>query len=224
MQSRLSELGHDSRIEIIKTTGDRITSMPLSSVGTKGLFTKEIEEALLDGSVDLAVHSLKDLPTELPDGLRITAIPEREDPRDALVGRRLGDLSAGDKIGTSSLRRAAQLRHLHPDVTVESIRGNVDTRLRKLDEGEYATIVLAAAGLKRLGWSDRIAEVLRPETMCPAVGQGALAIETRDTGPGARRLRRARSRSYPRRSNRRAGRSRDTRRWLPGPHRRSRPY
>ena len=144
----------------------------------KGLFTKEIEEALLDGRADLAVHSLKDLPTELPAGLVLAAIPEREDPRDALVGRRLADLPAGAKLGTSSLRRAAQLRKLRPDLRIEPVRGNLDTRLRKLDEGQYDAIVLAAAGLKRLGWGDRIAEILSPEIVCPAVGQGALAIET----------------------------------------------
>jgi hydroxymethylbilane synthase len=179
VQGRLAALGLESRIQIIRTTGDRIQSAPLSSVGGKGLFTKEIEDALLAGEVDLAVHSLKDLPTQIPDGLEITAIPEREDPRDAMVGRRLADLPAGAKVGTSSLRRSAQLRRLRPDLAVESVRGNVDTRLRKLDEGQYEAIVLASAGLTRLGWSDRIAEALAPEVMCPAVGQGALAIETR---------------------------------------------
>ena len=179
VQGRLAGLGFESRIEIIKTTGDRVTNVPLSSVGGKGLFTKEIEEALLAREVDLAVHSLKDLPTELPAGLEITAIPEREDARDAMAGRRLGELRQGAKVGTSSLRRSAQLRRLRPDLAIESIRGNVDTRLRKLDEGQYAAIVLAAAGLTRLGWSGRIAETLAPEVMCPAVGQGALAVETR---------------------------------------------
>jgi hydroxymethylbilane synthase len=187
VQDRLAALGFESRIEIIKTTGDKVTSVPLSSVGGKGLFTKEIEEALLARQVDLAVHSLKDLPTTIPDGLQITAIPEREDPRDAMVGRRLVRLSQGARVGTSSLRRSAQLRRLRPDLLVESVRGNVDTRLRKLDEGQYEAIVLAAAGLTRLGWSDRITETLAPEVMCPAVGQGALAIETRaDGGPGER--------------------------------------
>ncbi len=125
------------------------------------------------------MHSLKDLPTELPEGLVLAAIPEREDPRDAMVGRTLANLPHGAKVGTSSLRRAAQLRQLRPDLLVESIRGNLDTRLRKLDEGQYDAILLAAAGLKRLGWGDRIAEILSPEQMCPAVGQGALAIEAR---------------------------------------------
>ena len=177
--AQLSGAGQECRIEIIKTTGDKITDVPLAKVGTKGLFTKEIEEALLDGRADLAVHSLKDLPTELPAGLVLAAVPLREDPRDAVVGRKLADLPLGAKVGTSSLRRAAQLRQLRPDFQVESVRGNLDTRLRKLDEGQYDAILLAAAGLKRLGWGDRIAEILDPEKMCPAVGQGALAIETR---------------------------------------------
>jgi hydroxymethylbilane synthase len=177
--AQLAAAGHPCRIEIVKTTGDKITDVPLAKVGTKGLFTKEIEEALLDGRADLAVHSLKDLPTELPEGLVLAAVPEREDPRDAVVGRKLADLALGAKVGTSSLRRAAQLRQLRPDLLVESVRGNLDTRLRKLDEGQYDAILLAAAGLKRLGWGDRIAEILPPEQMCPAVGQGALAIETR---------------------------------------------
>jgi hydroxymethylbilane synthase len=177
-------LGHETRLEIIKTTGDKITDVPLAKVGTKGLFTKEIEEALLDGRADLAVHSLKDLPTELPEGLVLAAVPQREDPRDAVVGKALHDLPQGAKVGTSSLRRAAQLRKLRPDLVVESVRGNLDTRLRKLDEGQYDAILLAAAGLKRLGWGGRIAEILPAETMCPAVGQGALAIETRASGPG----------------------------------------
>jgi hydroxymethylbilane synthase len=184
VSAQLAALGHECRIEIIKTTGDKITDVPLAKVGTKGLFTKEIEEALLDGRADLAVHSLKDLPTELPEGLVLAAVPEREDARDAVVGKRLAELAAGARVGTSSLRRAAQLRTLRPDLTIESVRGNLDTRLRKLDEGQYDAILLAAAGLKRLGWGDRIAEILTPDTMCPAVGQGALAIETRASGAG----------------------------------------
>jgi len=184
VSAQLTALGHECRIEIIKTTGDKITDVPLAKVGTKGLFTKEIEEALLDGRADLAVHSLKDLPTELPEGLVLAAVPEREDPRDAVVGKRLADLPAGAKVGTSSLRRSAQLRKLRPDLTIESVRGNLDTRLRKLDEGQYDAILLAAAGLKRLGWGGRIAEILPAETMCSAVGQGALAIETRASGAG----------------------------------------
>ena len=184
VERQLTAAGHACRIEIIKTTGDKITDVPLAKVGTKGLFTKEIEEALLDGRADLAVHSLKDLPTELPKGLVLAAVPEREDPRDAIVGRRLADLPQGAKVGTSSLRRSAQLRKLRPDLVVESVRGNLDTRLRKLDEGRYDAILLAAAGLKRLGWADRIAEILDASLMCSAVGQGALAIETRSSGAG----------------------------------------
>ena len=179
VQARLAELGLGSRIEIIKTTGDKITAVPLPSVGGKGLFTKEIEDALLARQVDLAVHSLKDLPTELPEGLQIVAIPVREDPRDAIVGSTLAALRQGAKVGTSSLRRSSQLRRLRPDLEVESVRGNVDTRLRKLDEGLYDAIVLASAGLTRLGLAARITETLAPEVMCPAVGQGALAIESR---------------------------------------------
>src|SRR5438034_8434409 len=179
VQGRLAALGMESRIEIIKTTGDRVTSVPLSSVGGKGLFTKEIEEALLARQVDLAVHSLKDLPTEIPAGLQITAIPEREDARDAMVGKGLAELGQGAKVGTSSLRRSAQLRRLRPDLEVESVRGNVDTRLRKLDEGQYEAIVLAAAGLNRLGLAGRIRALFEPAQMLPCAGQGALAIEVR---------------------------------------------
>jgi hydroxymethylbilane synthase len=184
IQARLEALGERCHIEIIHTTGDKITDVALSKVGTKGLFTKEIEEALLEGTIDVAVHSLKDMPTELPPGLTLAAIPEREDARDALVGRKLSELPQRARVGTSSLRRAAQLRALRPDLEVENIRGNLDTRLRKLDEGKYDAIVLASAGLRRLGWENRIAELLDPEVMCPAVGQGALAVETRDdNGP-----------------------------------------
>jgi hydroxymethylbilane synthase len=182
--ARLAALGHQTKIEVIKTTGDKITSTPLSKIGTKGLFTKEIEEALLDGSADLAVHSLKDLPTELPGGLTLAAIPEREDPRDAVVGLPLANLPHGAVVGTSSLRRSAQLLRLNLFLDIHPVRGNVDTRVRKLDEGQYTSIVLAAAGLKRLGLEHRIVEYLEPDRMCPAVGQGALAIETRLDGPG----------------------------------------
>src|SRR5579872_1147913 len=157
VQGQLTALGHECRIEIIKTTGDKITDVPLAKVGGKGLFTKEIEEALLDGRADLAVHSLKDLPTELPQGLVLAAVPGREDVHDAIVGLRLSELPMGARVGTSSLRRSAQLRKLRPDLQVEPVRGNLDTRLRKLDEGQYHAILLAAAGLKRLGWSGRIA-------------------------------------------------------------------
>lgn len=185
IQSRLAALAQPSDIRIIKTTGDKILDVPLNQVGTKGLFTKEIEEALLAGEIDLAVHSLKDLPTELPAGLILAAIPEREDPRDCIVGATLAALSPGARVGTSSLRRTAQLRALRPDLILEPIRGNVDTRLRKQAAGEFDAILLAAAGLHRLGLQQHIAESLEPSLMVPAVGQGALAIETRaDHGPG----------------------------------------
>ncbi len=184
----LHELGAETRLEIIKTTGDKITDVPLSQVGGKGLFTKEIEEALLAGAIDLAVHSLKDMPTALPAGLTLAAFPEREDPRDALIGKRLTELRPGDRVGTSSLRRAAQLHALNRSLVIEALRGNVDTRLRKLDDGRYESIVLAAAGLRRLGWVDRIGELLDIEVMCPAAGQGALAIETRDDGGAAHQI------------------------------------
>jgi len=183
--ARLAELGVETRIEIIKTTGDKITDVPLAQVGAKGLFTKEIEEALLEGRVDLAVHSLKDLPTEVPAGLTVAAIPAREDARDAMVGCAIAGLPQGARVGTSSLRRSAQLHALRPDLAIEPLRGNLDTRLRKLTEGRYDAILLAAAGLKRLGWSGRISELLPAGVMCPAVGQGALAIETRDDGAEA---------------------------------------
>jgi hydroxymethylbilane synthase len=184
IQDKLRARGFETRIEIIKTTGDKITDVPLAQVGSKGLFTKEIEEALLDHSIDLAVHSLKDLPTELPEGLTIAAVPIRADARDAIVGRKLQELPPGSIVGTSSLRRIAQLKRVRPDLKFESIRGNLDTRLRKLDEGQYQAIVLAAAGLTRLGWSDRIADVFPTSVVCPAPGQGALGIETRLSGAG----------------------------------------
>jgi len=186
--SCLQKLGVETRLEIIKTTGDKITDVPLAQVGGKGLFTKEIEEALLTGTIDLAVHSLKDMPTGLPAGLTLAAIPEREDPRDALIGKPLAELGPGSRVGTSSLRRAAQLHALGRGLVIENLRGNVDTRLRKLDEGQYDAIVLAAAGLRRLGWADRIRELIDPVMMCPAAGQGALAIETRDDGGAAQEI------------------------------------
>jgi hydroxymethylbilane synthase len=180
-----SKLNVETRIEIIKTTGDKIQDVPLSQVGGKGLFTKEIEEALLDHRIDLAVHSLKDMPSELPEGLILAAIPEREDPRDALLG---APLKEGSRVGTSSLRRSVQLKAMHRGVSIETLRGNLDTRIRKLDEGQYDTIILAAAGLRRLGWADRISELIPVDVMIPAVGQGALAIETRDDDGEARNL------------------------------------
>jgi hydroxymethylbilane synthase len=188
VQLQLAKLGQESRIEIIHTTGDKVLDVALSKVGTKGLFTKEIEEALLSGAIDLAVHSLKDMPTQLPDGLTLAAIPEREDPRDAVVGRRISDLASGARVGTSSLRRSAQLRALRPDIEIDNIRGNVDTRLRKLDEGQFDAILLASAGLRRLGLEQRIAELIEPARMCPAVGQGALAIETREDAGNAHHI------------------------------------
>lgn len=175
--AELERRGFSTSIEIIKTTGDKITGVPLSQVGGKGLFTKELEDALLAGDIGIAVHSLKDMPTELPEGLTLAATPVREDPRDALIGSTLAGLASGARVGTSSLRRGAQLRHARPDLAIEPVRGNLDTRLRKLKEGQYDAILLAAAGLHRLGWADRIAEILPIEIMCPAAGQGALAIE-----------------------------------------------
>lgn len=184
VRSLLASHSIEARIEIIHTTGDKITGVSLSELGqqtsTKGLFTKELEEALLDRRVDLAVHSLKDMPTDLPPGLRLAAVPAREDVRDAVIGSTLAALPQGAHVGTSALRRQAQLQALRPDLRISSIRGNVDTRLRKLDEGQYDAIMLAAAGLKRLGWAGRIAELLPIDQCCPAVGQGALAIETRE--------------------------------------------
>ena len=179
---RLRERGHHVEIEIIKTTGDKITEVALAQVGTKGMFTKEIEEALGEGRVDLAVHSLKDLPTELPCGFMLGAVTGREDPRDAFISKKfasLNELPKSSHIGTSSLRREAQLRVLRPDLRVTPLRGNVDTRLRKLEAGEYDAIILAAAGVRRLGREDAIRELLPVSVMCPAVGQGALALEIR---------------------------------------------
>ena len=175
--------GVEVRIEIIRTTGDKITDVPLAQAGgTKALFTKEIEEALADSRIDLAVHSLKDMSTELPAGLTLAAIPAREDSRDALISRH-GEtwerLPAGARVGTSSLRRQVQLRRLRQDLRIEPLRGNLDTRLRKLDEGQYDAIVVALAGLKRMGWQDRATQVFSVKEMVPAIGQGALAIEAR---------------------------------------------
>ena len=166
----------------ISTKGDRILDVPLAKIGGKGLFTKELEEEMLSGSIDLAVHSLKDMPAKVPDGLMIAAVTKRLDPGDALVSNRFSsfsELPQGARVGTSSLRRRAQLLCARPDLTMIDLRGNVNTRLRKLDEGEYDAIVLAVAGLKRLGFADRLREVLPPTMVLPAVGQGALAIETR---------------------------------------------
>jgi hydroxymethylbilane synthase len=179
----LRKLGVEVEIVEIATQGDVQQQGPVASLGIQGLFTKEIQTAVLQGRVDLAVHSLKDLPTQQVAGLALTATPPREDPADALVTNKaetLAELSPGACVGTGSLRRRAQLLHLRPDLEVVGIRGNVDTRLRKLDEGEYDAIVLAAAGLERLGWGDRIKERLSPPRMLPAPGQGALGIECRE--------------------------------------------
>jgi hydroxymethylbilane synthase len=181
--------GHQVEIEIIHTTGDKITDVALAKVGTKGMFTKEIEEALAVGRVDLAVHSLKDLPTELPKGFEIAAITQRQDPRDAFCSRhysKIEDLPKKARIGTSSLRRQAQLKAVRPDLEIHPLRGNVDTRLRKLEQGEYDAIILASAGLKRLGKTELIKQIIPAEVMCPAAGQGALGIEIRqgDTATG----------------------------------------
>ncbi len=188
VRSRLSALnpGIEIRIEIIRTSGD-VNSNPLSLIGGKGVFTKELEDALLGRRIDIAVHSLKDLPSSIPEGLALAAICEREDPRDALVlpqdsasqYHSLQDLPVNSLIGTSSPRRLAQLRHFRPDFTVRDLRGNVDTRLRKLDEGQYDAVVLATAGLKRLGFDGRISLAIPTDQMLPAVGQGAIGIETR---------------------------------------------
>jgi hydroxymethylbilane synthase len=167
---------------LVVTTGDRIQDRPLAEIGGKGLFVKEIEEALLDRRADFAVHSIKDVPASLPDGLVMGCIPVREDPRDALIAPRYGALAAlpgGARVGTSSLRRMVSLKASRPDLTVVAMRGNVDTRLRKLDAGEYDAIVLARAGLVRLGLEGRATEVLPPDVSLPAVGQGALGIECR---------------------------------------------
>jgi hydroxymethylbilane synthase len=169
-------------VEHITTKGDLILDRPLSAIGDKGLFVTEIEDALRAGRIDLAVHSAKDLPSELPPDLLLAAFPPRADPRDALIARdrmRLADLPDGAHVGTSSMRRACQLRHLRPDLRIGDLRGNVDTRLRKLHEGQYDAIVLAAAGLERLGWGGEISEYLDPSVMLPAVSQGILGIEIR---------------------------------------------
>ncbi|HUO17812.1 MAG TPA: hydroxymethylbilane synthase, partial [Verrucomicrobiae bacterium] len=183
--------GHEVEIEIIHTTGDKITDVALAKVGTKGMFTKEIEEALAAGKVDLAVHSLKDLPTELPKGFEIAAITERQDPRDAFCSRKyseIEDLPQGARVGTSSLRRQAQLKAIRPDLDIHPLRGNVDTRLRKLEQGEYDCIILASAGLKRLGKTELIKQIIPADIMCPAAGQGALGIEIREGDARTREL------------------------------------
>lgn len=180
--ARLRERGHQIEIEIIHTTGDKITGVALAKVGAKGMFTKEIEEALAERQIDLAVHSLKDLPTDLSPQFEVAVVPAREDPRDAFCSIRyssIEELPSGARVGTSSLRREAQLKALRPGLLVSPLRGNVDTRLRKLKAEEYAAIILASAGLRRLGRTNVIRQLIPIEAMCPAAGQGALGLETR---------------------------------------------
>ncbi len=190
LASAHNELAEDGAIEthVIKTSGDRFSDRPLADIGGKGLFTKEIEEALIGGAIDIAVHSMKDMPTWLPDGLQIACILPREDARDALIGDGLTGIKAlpqGARVGTASLRRRAQLLHLRPDLEITMLRGNVATRLRKVAEGEFDATLLAVAGLKRLDRSADIAAAIAPEEMLPAVAQGAIGIECRaDDGRG----------------------------------------
>lgn len=182
---RLRERYPDVEVELIriKTSGDKIKDVPLAKIGGKGLFVKEIEEALLDGRVDLAVHSMKDVPTDLPEGLHIAAIAKREDPRDAFIskdGKGLFQIKEGAKIGTSSLRRQVQIKRKRPDLVIEPLRGNLDTRLKKLRDGSgLDAIIVALAGLKRMGWEEEVTEILPPDVIIPAIGQGAIGIETR---------------------------------------------
>lgn len=188
---QLRRLGVEVEIIEISTHGDLQQQGSVASLGVQGLFTKEIQAAVLDRRVDLAVHSLKDLPTQQSPGLYLAAVPPREDPSDALISRHgtpLRQLPRGASVGTGSLRRRAQIAHLRPDLNVVGVRGNVDTRLRKLDDGEYDAIVLAAAGLTRLGWRERITELLTPPEFLPAPGQGALGLECRSNAPELTRL------------------------------------
>ena len=190
ISSALRAHGHQVSIEIIKTTGDKITDVALAKVGTKGMFTKEIEEALAESRVDLAVHSLKDLPTELSGGFELAAVTTRELPNDVFLSQRyrsVEELPSGAKVGTSSLRRQAQLKALRSDLEIHPLRGNVDTRIRKLEGGAYDGIILAAAGLNRLGRTELVRQVIPTEIMCPAAGQGALGIEIR-AGDAATRM------------------------------------
>ncbi|MDI6889343.1 MAG: hydroxymethylbilane synthase [Thermodesulfovibrionales bacterium] len=190
VKSELHKIHPEIEIRLIKikTTGDKILDVPLAKVGGKGLFVKEIEEALLKGEVDMAAHSMKDVPTVLPEGLHVAAICKREDPRDAFLSRisnfefqisNFKSLPQGAIIGTSSLRRSCQLSHIRPDLKIVQLRGNLDTRLRKLDEGQFDAIIVAVAGIKRSGWAERITEILEPEICLPAMGQGAIGIECR---------------------------------------------
>ncbi len=177
-----SAAGVETEIVVIKTSGDKFANAPLMQIGGKGIFIKELEDALMDESIDVAVHSVKDIPTEIHSRLSFPAVFRREDVRDCLVsasGATLANLRQGARIGTGSLRRQSQLRHIRPDLDVRDLRGNVDTRLRKAQSGEYDAILLAKAGLDRLGWSDRITETFAPDLFLPAVGQGAIAAECR---------------------------------------------
>jgi hydroxymethylbilane synthase len=174
--------GVDAEIVLIKTTGDKLQTASFAQIGGKGVFIKELEEALLNEEVDLAVHSVKDIPLDVPSRLCFPAICRREDTRDCLIavkGETLSTLRHGARVGTSSLRRQAQIRHVRPDLDIRDLRGNVDTRLRKVESGEYDAILLAKAGLDRLGWSNRISEVLSAEVCMPAVGQGAIGVQAR---------------------------------------------
>ncbi len=193
VKERIEVYWPDVKVDLrkISTRGDKILNVPLAKVGGKGLFVKEIEDAILRGDADIAVHSLKDVPSELPEGLEVTIFPRREDPRDAVISRdglKLEELPRGAKIGTSSLRRMAQLKATRPDLEIASLRGNLDTRLRKLDNGQYDAIILAAAGLRRLGMEQRITQLLDPKVMLPAVGQGALGIEFRSKDTEVRQI------------------------------------
>ncbi|MCX5843803.1 MAG: hydroxymethylbilane synthase, partial [Deltaproteobacteria bacterium] len=176
-------------IVVIKTKGDIMQDVPLAAIGGKGLFVKEIEDALLRGEIDIAVHSMKDVPAEIPDGLEITIVSEREDPRDVLVskkGAKIEDMSAGARIGTGSLRRGFQLRHLFPHMEIVPLRGNLDTRIRKIQSENLDGIIVAAAGMRRMGWTDRITQYLPVEIMLPSVGQGVLGIEMRNDDTNTR--------------------------------------
>ena len=184
IKAKLEEVtGLPVELTIIKTTGDKILDVPLAKVGGKGLFTKELEVELMAGTVDLCVHSMKDVPTELPEGLYIAAMPERVDPRDVIVsgaGYNLDTMPQGARLGTSSLRRRSQVKALRPDLEIVDVRGNLDTRMRKAENGELDAVILASAGITRMGWADRITHYIDPEQMVSAVGQGAIGIEIRE--------------------------------------------
>jgi hydroxymethylbilane synthase len=184
----LAATGEDSEIVIIKTAGDKLQQSSLTQIGGKGIFIKELEEALLEKTVDLAVHSVKDIPTETPGDLAFPAVCRRDDVRDCLIGSTLANLKQGARVGTGSLRRQAQLRHIRPDLDLRELRGNIDTRMRKVESGEYDAVMLSKAGLDRLGLGHKISEVLAPEISMPAVGQGAIAVECRARDAEAMKL------------------------------------